>query len=255
LNNDFDIVSLYILQLASSGISHIEKEIQKLKEDEELRLREDEMKEAQEKLDLLSEKLHEFDKERKKFDDELVLKTDKIKKNEKRLSSGTITNTKEIISLQEEIVSIKKFNDSIENKVLELLIKIDDLNEELKAEKEKKDKITAHVDNLKNEIDKKIDRLQIVLKKYLNRKEEILKTIPDDYMSKINELVQKKGGIAVGVFKDRMCLACNMEISTGESSKMENANEVFKCPNCRRMLIKYRDKIEDVKKEFLDINS
>ncbi|MDD5658952.1 MAG: hypothetical protein PHR39_02935 [Actinomycetota bacterium] len=249
-NKNFILLNLYKLQLSDSKIVFLKKEINKLKANEELKTREEELNEASESYNKLLSSYKELERDRKKLDDDLVLKNEKIKKNEHKLSSGTITSSKEIIGLQEEITSIRKANEDTENKILEIMIEIDDINELIKSEKEKKEKISLHVDKLKDEINSSIQVVESKLNKYQKRREEILKQIPDDILAKYNEVKEKRGGIAVGILKERMCTACNMEMSAGEALNMDDLNRLYKCPTCKRIIIKYRGEIDLIDEEF-----
>lgn len=251
LNNiSFDFLELYKLQLVLNKIKFHEKKIEKIKNDEELKNHETELNNALKNYDELIEKYNILERERKKLDDELSLKDDKIRRNEQKLASGSITSAKEILSLQEEIESIKKFNSDLENKILEIMIEIDDLNEEIKLEKEKKEKLEAYVNKLKSEINEKVSVEEEKLNSYKDEKERILKEIPEEFINKFNEISEKRNGIAIGILKDRLCLACNMEMSTTEAMKMDSFDEIYRCPNCKRMIIKYREEVDKIIEEY-----
>ena len=224
--------------------------MEKLKSDEELKTLKEDLNDSILKLKDLNDNLNGLEREKRKLEDDLSIKNEKIKKNEQKLSSGTLTSTKEIISYQEEIVSIKKLNEEIENKIIEILIKIDDLNELIKLENDKKDKINAHVNKLEDEINDKLSIIDQKLKNYNDKRENIVVNIPQDLIVQYNDLKQKKGGLAIGILKDRLCTACNMEMSAGEANKMDDFNQIYKCPTCRRMIIKYREEIDNINEEF-----
>lgn len=249
-NQKFNLLDLYKLQLLDNKISFLEKEMEKLKSNEELKTLKEDLNDSILKLKDLNDNLNGLEREKRKLEDDLSIKNEKIKKNEQKLSSGTLTSTKEIISYQEEIVSIKKLNEEIENKIIEILIKIDDLNELIKLENDKKDKINAHVNKLEDEINDKLSIIDQKLKNYNDKRENIVVNIPQDLIVQYNDLKQKKGGLAIGILKDRLCTACNMEMSAGEANKMDDFNQIYKCPTCRRMIIKYREEIDNINEEF-----
>jgi predicted nucleic acid-binding Zn-ribbon protein len=249
-NKNFDLLNLYKLQLSDSRILYLEREIEKLKANEELNTREEELNESEEKYNELIKNFNELEKERKKLDDDLSLKNEKIKKNEQKLSSGVLTSSKEIMNYQEEIISIKKLSESIEDNIIEIMIKIDDINELLRLENEKKEKIRSYVDKLKEEISESVELIEEKLKSYIIKKENTINFIPNDLIAKYNEIREKRGGVAVGILKERLCMACNMEMSTGEALKMGNPEEIYKCPTCKRMIIKYREEVDLINEEF-----
>lgn len=249
-NTNFSLTDLYRLQLAENKIRFYEREIQKLKDDEDLKNREEELKEAETALEELQKIRHDLESQRKKLEDEISLKNEKRKKDEQKLSSGTITSSKEIVSLNEEIESIKKINTEVENNMLEIMIKIDDIDEEIKAQKEKKEKIEAHVKKLSDEIDEKIAAEEKVLNKYKDKKQEVTSRIPEAQTDKFNEVAEKRGGVAIGILKEKLCLACNMEMSMVEAMNMSSDDAIYRCPNCRRMLIRYRPEVDQINEEY-----
>ena len=249
-NTDFQLTDLYRLQLAENKIRFYEREIQKLKDDEDLKNRAEELNEAEAALEELQKTRHKLDSERKKLEDEISLKNEKIKKDEQKLSSGTLTSSKEIVSLNEEIESLKKVNAEIENNMLEIMIKMDDTDEEIKIQKEKKEKIEAHLKKLSDEINEKIDVEEKALNRYKEKKQEVVSKIPADQIDKFNEVAQKRGGVAIGVLKEKLCLACNMEMSMVEAMNMSSDDTIYRCPNCKRMLIRYRPEIDLINEEY-----
>ena len=249
-NKNFDLLNLYKLQLSDGRIAYLEREIEKLKANEELKAREEELNESEEKYKDLVKNFNELEKERKKLDDDLSTRNEKIKKNEQKLSSGVLTSSKEIMNYQEEIISIRKLNESIEDSIIEIMIKIDDINELIRLENEKKEKIKSHVEKLKDDISERVASIEEKLKAYIMKKENTIKLIPDDLFAKYNEVKEKRGGVAVGILKERLCMACNMEMSVAEAKKMDNPEEIYKCPTCKRMIIKYREEVDIINEEF-----
>jgi uncharacterized protein len=249
-DKNFDLLNLYKLQLSDSRIAFLEREIEKLKANDELKTREEELAETDEKIHDMEKNYNELEKERKKLDDELSLKNEKIKKNEQKLSSGVLTSSKEIMNYQEEITSIRKLNESMENSIIEIMIKIDDINELIRLENEKREKIRSHVDKLKNEINDSISLIEEKLKSYKIKKEYTMSLLPKDLIEKYNETREKRGGVAVGILMDRLCMACNMEMSTGEALKMNSTGEIYKCPTCKRMIIIYREEVDLINEEY-----
>jgi predicted nucleic acid-binding Zn-ribbon protein len=251
-NLNFNITDLYRLQLAENRIKFYEKEIDMLKNDEELKSITEELQNAQsEQVEFLKTR-HELEVQRKKLEDEMSLKNEKIKKDEQKLSSGTITSSKEIVSLNEEITSLRNLNSEIENNILEIMIKTDDLNDELKTQNEKKEKIEAQVKKLSAEIEVKTDEKKMILNKYLSKKQETISKIPTAQIDKFTEVAKKRDGVAVGVLKERLCLACNMEMSMLEAMEMKNDDLLYRCPNCKRMLFRYRPEIDQINEEYKD---
>ncbi len=249
-NQNFNITDLYRLQLAENRIRFYEKEIDKLKNDEDLKSLEEDLKSSESDMEELLKTRHELETQRKKLEDEMSLKNEKIKKDEQKLSSGTITSSKEIVSLNEEITNLRNLNSELENKILEILIKTDDLSDELKIQTEKKEKIGAQVKKLSQEIKEKTDVKEKILNNYLEKKQKTILKIPSVELDRFIEVAKKRGGVAVGILKEKLCLACNMEMSMLEAMEMKSDDLLYRCPNCKRMLFRYRPEVDLIDEEY-----
>ena len=246
----FSVVDLVKLQMVDSAISRKLKEIDSVKESEELASKEKEFIELKDNLDLISEKYNGLDTKRKKMEDSVEMQSEKIKRDEQKLFSGTIGDAKELLNLQEEVKSLKKSNDKIENQVLELMIEIDDLIEKIESIKKEKEKLELHIDNIKKDIDKQVKLLEEKVESLKKKRNIIVSEIPDNYLNEYKELKNKKSGVAVGVFKDDFCSVCNMKASASDAEKIKDLDKIYKCPSCGRMIIIYRDEIEGIKTEL-----
>lgn len=248
-NSNFNILDLVKLQLIENTISQRLGEINSIKDSQDLNSKEKKLKEICDELDMLNKKYNEKEIRRKKMEDKVGLQSEKIKKNEQKLFSGTITSSKELVSLQEEIKTLKESNDKIENQMLELMIEIDELLEEISDTREKKEKLEILVDSLKSQINKQIKSLEEKVEGLSAKKDAVISNIPKDYLKKYEQLKNKKGS-AVGIFKDKICNGCNMQIPAYEAEKISDINKIYKCPLCGRMLVIYRDEIDNIRAEL-----
>ena len=243
----YEITRLVELQLLESSILRKLNEINVLKKNEKLQKLQKELLEVNEKLELSDKELAGLEHERKKLEDMITLQNEKIKKNEEKLFSGTITSAKELLNYQEEIKLLKQNNDSVESKAIEFMISVDELKPKIKEIEKSKAQINSRIEMVKKEVDEKIKAINEAVKKLREKRATVISKIPKDALAKYEEIKVKKGGIAVAVLKDRFCDICNMEIPTGEAEKIKDFNKFYKCPLCGRMLIMYRDGIDEIK--------
>ena len=246
----FSVTSLVKLQMVDSIVSRKVSEIENAKKSEELASKEKEFIEVENNLDLLNKKYNELENKRKKMEDSVGIQSEKIKRNEQKLFSGTIVDAKELVSLQEEVKSLKESNDKIEDQMLELMIKIDDLLEEIRYIQKKKEQLEVYINRIKKDINKQVELLEKKIVDLRKKRNTIVSGIPKEYLNKYEELKGKKSGVAVGIFKDNFCSVCNMKISAGDAEKIKDLDKIYKCPSCGRMIIIYRNEIEDIKSEL-----
>lgn len=243
----YEITSLVELQLLESAILRKLNEINVLKKNEKLQKLQKELSEINEKLELSDKELVGLEHERKKLEDMIALQNEKIKKNEEKLFSGTITSAKELLNYQEEIKFLKQNNDNVESKAIELMISVDERKPKIKEIEKSIARIDSEIEMVKKEVSEKIKVMSDAVKRLREKRATVISKIPKDALAKYEETKAKKGGIAVAVLKDRFCDICNMEIPTGEAEKIKDLNKLYKCPLCGRMLIMYRDEIDEIK--------
>ncbi|MCL5069517.1 MAG: hypothetical protein M1308_01250 [Actinobacteria bacterium] len=243
----YDITRLVELQLLESSILRKLNEINALKKNEKLQKLQEELSETDEKLKLSEKELAGLENERRKLEGMITLQNEKIKKNEEKLFSGTITSAKELLNYQEEIKFLKQNNDSVESKAIEFMISIDELKPKIREIEKNKAQISSRIEMVKKEVDERTNVISNAVKKLKEKRAIVISKIPKDILAKYEETKTKKGGIAVAVLKDRFCDICNMEIPSGEAEKIKDLNKFYKCPLCGRMLIIYRDEIDEIK--------
>jgi len=243
----YGITSLVELQLLESAILRKLNEINILKKNEKLQKLQKELSETNEKLELSDRELAGLEHERKKLEDMITLQNENIKKNEEKLFSGTITSAKELLNYQEEIKFLKQNNDNVESKAIELMISIDEYKPRIKEIEKSKTRIDSEIEMVKKEVGEKTKVISDAVKRLREKRATVISKIPKDALAKYEETKSKKGGIAVVVLKDRFCDICNMEIPTGEAEKIKDLNKLYKCPLCGRILIMYRDGIDEIR--------
>ena len=246
----FSVMGLVKLQMVDSIVSRKVNEINNAKKNEELASKEKEFIEFENNLDLLNKKYNELENKRKKMEDSVGMQSEKIKRNEQKLFSGTIVDAKELLNLQEEVKSLKKSDDKIEDQMLELMIKIDDLLKEIKDIQKEKEKLEVYINNIKKDVSRHVELLEKKIGDLKEKRNTIVSNIPEDYLNKYEELKSKKSGVAISVFKDNFCSVCNMKVSASDAEKINDLDKIYKCPSCGRMIVIYRDEIEDIKAEL-----
>lgn len=249
-DSKFDVLSLAELQLIENAISARSAEVEEVKNNKELTLSEKRVNEVKEKFDEINGKYSDLESKRKKLEDTVEMQNEKIKSDEGKLFSGTITSAKEIENYQEEVKILKKRNSEMEDQTLELMIELEDISEEVKKAGAEKDKADADVSRIKNEMNEKLEVLKHIIEGLKKRRDDVASNIPDDYLKKYEEVKSKKGGIAVSVLKDKFCNVCNIQIPAIDAEKIIDVDEIYKCPLCGRIAVIYRSEIDKIKKEL-----
>ena len=109
----FKVIDLVELQLIENAISARSAEIEKVKNNEEQVSAEKEFAQVKEKFNRVNGKYNDLESERKRLEDTVEMQNEKIKNDENKLFSGTITSAKELENYQNEVKILRQKNSEI----------------------------------------------------------------------------------------------------------------------------------------------
>jgi hypothetical protein len=165
--------------------------------------------------------------------------TDRIKKDEARLSSGNAT-PKELEQLQHEVETLKKRQEALEEIELEIMIRNDavtarssTLTTDLASLQTLKDEISGRLQSATNEINKVIADKNTARNLVTGKIEKAL----IDLYEKIRG---NAGGVGAAALVGNKCNGCNLAINAVEMDRIKSLakDELLRCEECRRILVR-----------------
>lgn len=152
----------------------------------------------------------------------------------KSKTSGIKTN-KEYQAILSEIETAQKAKAKIEDDLLALLEKIEDIKKEIQAKelkvKEEERIFLAEEDKIKEDFRKLEEELNILLKEMENKSAKIDKDILRIY----TQLLESKNGLAVVAVKNSSCLGCHINIPPQTFAEIKKNLKIIQCFNCHRI--------------------
>lgn len=160
----------------------------------------------------------------------------KIKNTDGKLYGGAITNPKELEDLQMESVSLKKHLETLEDRLLEAMVAMEDAASSHQAAETE---LTAAVDAaaLQNaDLTREQEERTSAIAQLREERENTAAFLPEDDVTLYQQL-QKKNGLRVVVkLIDNACSACGMGLSRSALQDAKNSNTISRCPQCGRIL-------------------
>src|SRR3989304_6782737 len=189
---------------------------------------------AQQELSEASDRFDSATKERKALESSLKDAETKVTKLKEKIPE--IKTNKEYHALLKEIDSAVHEKSDIEEKILILFEKLDELKAK-RSEKENVFKEEEKVFNREKEIiEKDSNQLAEVLKDLESQKSDIVPQMDTKLLSEYNRLLSDKKGLAVVTVKNEHCLGCNMRIPPQIFSEIKKNEKISYCLNCKRIL-------------------
>ena len=227
------------LQLLDNEIMQANTKLKSLPEIEQLLHIEKRVTAANDELSVVKSESDQIALELRRGEVDVETVTDRIKKDEARLSSGNAT-PKELEQLQHEVETLKKRQESLEEIELEIMIRNDaviarsnTLTTDLSSLQTLKDEISGRLQSATDEINKVIADKNTARNVVANKIEKALL----DLYEKIRG---NGGGVGAAALVGNKCNGCNLAINAVEMERIKSLakDELLRCEECRRILVR-----------------
>ena len=227
------------LQLLDNEIMQANTKLKSLPEIEQLLHIEKRVTDANDELSVVKSESDQIALELRRGEVDVETVTDRIKKDEARLSSGNAT-PKELEQLQHEVESLKKRQEALEEIELEIMIRNDaviarknTLTTDLTSLQTLKDEISGRLQSATDEINKVIADKNTARSLVANKIEKALL----DLYEKIRG---NGGGVGAAALVGNKCNGCNLAINAVEMERIKSLakDELLRCEECRRILVR-----------------
>ncbi|HSR70522.1 MAG TPA: C4-type zinc ribbon domain-containing protein [Acidobacteriota bacterium] len=180
------------------------------------------------------ERLQEARARRKSLELEVDQHKEKRRKSKTQLME--VKSNKEYQAMLHEIAAADKTISDKEDKILEVMLDIDDLKEDLAAAQSKLEREKRMVEKRRRqmkafgvEAEQKIAQLE-------ERKEKLLGSIPSDLMNLYHRIAEAHNGMGMAELRDRTCQACNVTQRPQLIADLRAGRGIAKCESCKRIL-------------------
>ncbi len=172
------------------------------------------------------------------LDAELAAKSlsNKIAKVEKALYGGRVSNPKEIASQQENVISMKKHLDVLEEKQLDLMLQSEQLEAQLQQLQRTLQAATAQWHDTLSRIIAETQVIESSLAQLQSQRQaEAIHIAPAD-LQLYQRIRSRKGGIAVAKLEDGRCSVCGISLPESKQHAVQYQDDFVFCGSCGRIL-------------------
>ena len=160
----------------------------------------------------------------------------KIAQAESSLYGGQVHNPKELQDLQNDVASLKRYLNTLEDRELETMVVVEDTENDLEAAK-------SALEQLKSRLTEEHKSL-IASRDDLTRELQVLEVergaasnaIAADHRGKYEQLRKVKNGLAVAEVLDGSCSACGSTLTPSVQQSARSLALLVHCPTCNRIL-------------------
>ena len=162
---------------------------------------------------------------------------EKIARSEDRLYGGTVTNTKQLSELQDEVASLRRRQQRLEDDLLAAMIAREEADEAQALAREHlaqtQDAWATHQADLLAER----DELHARLAEISDTRSGLLPAFDAGLLATYESLRRRKGGLAVAAVRDGACGACGISLSPRHRFRLREG-QLVTCGNCERIAVR-----------------
>ena len=227
------------LQLLDNEIMQANTKLKSLPEIEQLLHIEKRVTAANDELSVVKGESDQIALELRRGEVDVETVTDRIKKDEARLSSGNAT-PKELEQLQHEVESLKKRQEALEEIELEIMIR----NDAVIARKNTLTTDLTSLQTLKDEISGRLQSATDEINKVIAEKNTARTLVAGKIEKALLDLYEKirgnGGGVGAAALVGNKCNGCNLAINAVEMERIKSLakDELLRCEECRRILVR-----------------
>ncbi len=173
----------------------------------------------------------------------LETEVDAVRQREDRdrglLNSGSVSDSKQLADLQHELGTLERRQASLEDTLLEVMERREQLAAEETAERASRDRLDAELSTARQTRDEVLAEVEQTRAERSDRRSELAAGL-DGELLELYERQRRGSGIGAGRLLGGRCGACRIELDRGELSRISAAaeDEVLRCSECGAILLR-----------------
>jgi predicted nucleic acid-binding Zn-ribbon protein len=231
-----------LLELAEldAELSRIEHRAKNLTEQQRLEEAQAAHREANDRLAALQIAIEDLDGQVAKFESEIDAVRQREDRDRSMLQAGSI-DAKQLTDLQHELETLQRRQGSLEDSLLEVMERREELQGEQAGELRKIDELQTTLTDAQKASDEATADIDQLRHQNASRRDELISHM-DANLVALYERQRVHGGAGAGLLQGRRCGACRIEIDKGELARISAAaeDEVLRCPECGAILLRVK---------------
>jgi predicted nucleic acid-binding Zn-ribbon protein len=184
--------------------------------------------------------LEDVDAQVSRFESEIEAVRQREDRDRSLLKSGA-TDAKQLSDLQSELETLIRRQTSLEDSLLDVMERREELQAQLDAEQGALAALQAELAGAQQDLDAAHAEIDQARQEHSSRRDTLTASL-DPALSAIYERQRAGGGPGAGQLLGHRCGACRIEIGRGELSRISSAaeDELVRCPECGAILLRVK---------------
>lgn len=179
-------------------------------------------------------------REQTKIENDVDLVRSRAARDQQRLDSGAVSSPKELENLQHEIASLSRRQIDLEEQVLEVMERREEMQHRIVELHTESDRLTvehAEADTRRRGSESWIDTQAADVRRH---RDEVAAELPADLLALYEKVRASSGGTGAAALHRAQCQGCHLTLSGQDvvDLRAAAADEVVRCEECRRILVR-----------------
>ncbi len=182
----------------------------------------------------------DLERSQAKFDSEIDVVRQRKVRDEDRMSSGAITNPKDLSSLQHELGALDRRISTLEDEELEIMEQLEEAQSRFSAVSTEADRVGAELEHETSARDSAVEVIEAEATTVRKERDELAGQVPGDLRDLYDKVRSQHGGLGAAALRARRCEGCHLEINGADLRELTDKpdDEVLRCPECSRILVR-----------------
>ena len=179
-------------------------------------------------------------RETKKYEDEIAQVRTRKARNDQRLASGAITQSKQLSDLEHENVSLTRRQSELEDSELEVMERAEAVQAVLDRLVQARSEHLAARDTAAAGRDAAWDEIDAELARTTEERAKVAGELPADLLALYEKIRRAEGGIGAGAITRGRCGGCRLDLMGNEKADIRAAapDEVLRHEECGRIMVR-----------------
>jgi predicted nucleic acid-binding Zn-ribbon protein len=162
----------------------------------------------------------------------------RIKQADQRLYSGTVKNPKELLDLQNDIASLKRQKNTLDDQLFTAMVALEESETGLQTCSDTFTRVEADWRTSQGDLATELTQLEQDLAVKTAEQEEARAQLRASDLTQYDQLRRRKGGVAVVEMEGSICGACGVRVAAHVLQQLGQADHLARCSNCERILVR-----------------
>ena len=181
-------------------------------------------------------RLAELQSQHKSQQQDLEVQRERSTRLDEQLYNGSITNPRDLESLEQEASNARGALEKLDNEVVELSLQAEESQGKFDSLEKELAETTGAWERRRAELEDELQRTNSESSQVESQRAEMAAVLDPASVQQYENLRRTKGGLGVAKVERGLCQACRMALPTQQRQKVRSAHLTVLCSSCGRIL-------------------